>query len=121
MEKSSKTEENIAVGRKIRAARKAKDLTLEKLGKAMSISTVTACRYETGERQPKYDYLVRLAKFLDVSVSYLLGAPEKQVLDVTGLSDKEIEVFRSLVKIVKEGKNEKWQEASEKEEKTHGN
>ncbi len=95
-----------AVGKRIRVARKAKKMSLEKFGKKIGVSIVTAHRYETGERQPKYNRLFEIAEILDVSMSYLFDYPEKKTLDVTGLTDLEVQVLRDLVSMVRERKVE---------------
>ena len=114
------TKESKAIGQRIKVARKAKKITLENLGKHLGISAVTVHRYESGYHQPKYDRLFKIAKILDVSINYFLDTPEKKVLDLTGLTDTEIEVLRDLVKIIKERKEKQTRPvpSESKQEKT---
>lgn len=64
------------LGKRIRKARKAKKLTQEQIGTAVSVSDATINRYEKGIRQPDPEMLRLIADVLDVSVDYLLGRTE---------------------------------------------
>ena len=48
-------------------------LTQSQLAMYLNISQQTYSRYETGELEPPIDYLVKLARFYDVNIDYLLG------------------------------------------------
>lgn len=64
----------------LRAAREAKKITQEKLAEMLEVSRVTVARYESGDRWPDRDTLLRIADILDCSVDYLLG---RVPMDVT--------------------------------------
>lgn len=109
------SEKGNAVAKRIKIARKAKSLSLEKFGKKIGVTTTTAHRYETGERQPRYGVLFKMADVLDVPINFLLDYPEKKVIDVTGLTEPEIQVLHDLVKMVKGRKKERLEENQNKE------
>lgn len=50
-----------------------KKLLQKEIAKAVGISVRTYQRYETGERTPDTDTLIKLADYFDVSTDYLLG------------------------------------------------
>jgi transcriptional regulator with XRE-family HTH domain len=53
--------------------------------------------YENCIRYPSYDVLRRLATLYNVSSDYLLGLNSSRSIDVTGLTDKQIEVLTNMV------------------------
>lgn len=63
---------------RIKAARKQKKISQEKLSEMLNVSQSAISSYESGARKPDIDFLPQIAKALDVSVSYLLGRDEGQ-------------------------------------------
>lgn len=53
-----------------------KNLTSEKLAKAIGTNLETICKWEKGEAEPSIFQLTALAKFFQVSTDYLLGLEE---------------------------------------------
>ena len=65
--------------KRLKAARKARRLTLREVAAACGIQLRAYQRYEAGEREPDFGRLIAIADFLQVSTDYLLGrtdAPE---------------------------------------------
>ncbi len=60
------------IGRQIRAARRAADLTPESLGHATGIDSSNIRAYETGRAMPSVHSLLRIALALDTSPGELL-------------------------------------------------
>ena len=58
---------------RIRELRKARNLTLKKLGNMIGVSESAMSLYETGKRSPDYATVVKLAELFGVSTDYLLG------------------------------------------------
>ncbi len=58
--------------------------------------------YETGLRLPSYDILIHIAKIYRVSTDYLLGIEHKQEIDLSGLSQEEIDALLNLIKTMKQ-------------------
>lgn len=61
---------------KLRKIRKEKGISQLKLALDLNMSQNTISRYETGEREPGINELIKLADYFDVSVDYLLGRTE---------------------------------------------
>ncbi len=59
---------------KLRQMRKKMGITQAKLAKKLKVSPSTIGMYEQGRREPDAEMLVKMAKFFDVSVDYLVGA-----------------------------------------------
>ena len=61
----------------------------------MTKSAVSA--YENGSRLPSYDVLIKIARLFKVSTDNLLGYSEKSAVDVTGLTQKQINVIQDVI------------------------
>ena len=67
---------NNTFGQKLKLLRKKRGLTERQLGECLNFSNQSVSFLENGEREPKLDTLIAIAKFFDVSVDYLLGISE---------------------------------------------
>lgn len=61
------------LGRRIRQLRKEKGITQEELGKLFNLRKSTISQYESGKSNPDYDTLVKISKYFNCSIDYLLG------------------------------------------------
>jgi repressor LexA len=64
------------MGYKIAEARKAKGWNQQKLAEMMGTTQQQIARWETGQRDPKADVVIKLSALLGVTVSYLLGVDD---------------------------------------------
>ncbi len=62
---------------RIKELRKKKNITQLKLAFDLNVSQNTLSRYETGEREPSYDVLIKIADYFNVSIDYLLCLTDK--------------------------------------------
>src|SRR5438309_9892729 len=62
-----------AVATNLQALREMRSLTQAELGKRAGIAAASISHFETGQRSPSLESLVKLAEALDVSVDALLG------------------------------------------------
>jgi transcriptional regulator with XRE-family HTH domain len=62
-----------ALGERLRAAREARGLTLDRLSASVGVSKAHLSRLESGDRQPSVGILVEVAAALGTRVSVLLG------------------------------------------------
>ncbi|GGP61281.1 helix-turn-helix domain-containing protein [Saccharothrix coeruleofusca] len=65
-----------AVGPRLRALRRKRELTLAELSAATGVSVSTLSRLESGERRPTLELLLPLARVHQVTLDELVGAPE---------------------------------------------
>ena len=63
---------------RIRELREDKDLYQKDLAKYLHCTQVTYSRYELGQRDVPTDVLIKLAKFHNTSVDYLLGLTDEK-------------------------------------------
>lgn len=71
--------------------RKEKGLTQEDIAQQLGIARPSYTRYETGEREPDFKMVIKLADFFEVSIDHLLGrkdytSPTSACSDSTGTS-----------------------------------
>lgn len=94
-----------------RSGRKAKEIAI-----AIGISEVTMSKYANGVSTPKNDYLVSLAKELNVSVSWILSGEEMTAdgEEVASFAEwkrraleaeKKLEILRKVIPMVNEVNN----------------
>ena len=62
-----------AFGKRLTAAREAKSLTKDKLGKVIGVHHSQIGRYEKGEASPSAEVLKKMANALNVSTDYLMN------------------------------------------------
>lgn len=62
-----------SAGKKIRQARRMKDITQASLGKAIGISAAYVGHIERGTRVPSVSTLYSICKKLDISMDYVVG------------------------------------------------
>lgn len=73
----------------LKAIRKSKKMTQREISDILCCSPVVYSRYETGERQPSIDMLIKLADLFNVSVDFLIG---REDVAEQGLSEYEIKL-----------------------------
>lgn len=60
-------------GKRLREVRKRSKVTLNQLASVIGMSRQAVIKYESGERFPDEETLVKLADFFSISLDYLLG------------------------------------------------
>lgn len=60
------------VGMNLKKIRKEKGISQLKLAMELNMSQNTISRYETGEREPGINELIRIADYFNISIDYLL-------------------------------------------------
>ena len=85
------------MGEKLYSLRIEKKLTQKQLAARIGLAISAVSSYESGSRYPSFDTLIKLARIFHVSTDYLLGLTERRSIDVTGLTDEEIELVSQLV------------------------
>lgn len=76
-------------------------MTQAEFAERINVTKSAVSAYENDTRQPSYDVLLRIAGVFHVSIDALLGREEKTVLDVTGLTQNQINVIQDVVETYK--------------------
>lgn len=88
-------------GNTLKTLRFKKNMTQSQLSQKLGLTKSVISAYETGLRLPSYDILIHIAKIFNVSTDYLLGLEHKQNLDLSGLSQEQIDALLNLIKAMK--------------------
>ena len=88
-------------GEKLKKLRLGQKLTQQQLADRIGVAKSVVSYYESGDRYPSYDVLIRIAEIFHTTTDYLLGVAKESVIDVTGLSDEDIAVVRAVTEALK--------------------
>ena len=91
-------------GSKVKELRLEKGLTQQQLANLLGVAVSAISSYESGSRYPSYEVLISLARIFHVSTDYLLGLDKLNVVDVSGLKDKEVAVILQMIEVLREKK-----------------
>lgn len=67
---------------RLKEIRKSKGVSQLKLAMDLNMSQNTISRYETGDREPGINELIKIADYFDVSVDYLLERTENPKMNI---------------------------------------
>ena len=87
-------------GSKLKALRKGEKLTQQQLANRLGVAKSVVSYYESGNRFPSYDVLIKIAHIFHTTTDYLLDVERKRVIDVSELSD-EISLVTNIVEVLK--------------------
>ena len=88
-------------GNTLKTLRLRDSLTQAQLAQKLQLTKSVISAYETGLRLPSYDVLIQIAKIFNVSTDYLLGLERKYGLDLSGLTQPEIDALLNLIRAMK--------------------
>ena len=85
------------VADRIKAIREQRGLTQADLAKQLGITRSSVNAWEQGISVPSTQYIVELAGLFKVSTDYLLGIDTTATVNVSGLSDEDIQLVQQLI------------------------
>ena len=88
-------------GERLKELRHGQKLTQQQLAARLGVAKSVVSYYESGDRFPSYDVLIKIAHTFHTTTDYLLGIERDRVIDVSGLTDTEIAVLTNLVEIIR--------------------
>ena len=88
-------------GNTLKTLRLRKNMTQAQLAQKLGLTKSVISAYETGLRLPSYDILIHIARIYNVSTDYLLGIEQKQEIDLSCLSQEEIDALMNLINAMK--------------------
>lgn len=74
----------------LKELRESKNITQEELASYLKVSRPTIAGYETKNRQPDYEKLLKLSKFFNVTVDYLLTGSDETAQNPDTPSEKAL-------------------------------
>ena len=87
----------VDLGSKIKQLRIAKRLTQVQVAERLHISKGMISSYETNIRLPSYDVLIKFANLYGVTTDYLLGFNKSNMVDISGLSDTQVDLVIGMI------------------------
>ena len=91
-------------GEKLKALRSPKHMRQKELAEKIGTAKSIVSFYESGERFPSYDILIKIAYIFNTSTDYLLGIKRERTVDVSGLNEDEIAIITSMIEALKRKK-----------------
>ncbi len=88
-------------GNRLKTQRLKENMTQAQLAQKLGLTKSVISAYETGMRMPSYDILIHIARIFNVSTDFLLGVENKQELDLSGISQEEIDALLNLIRAMK--------------------
>lgn len=81
-----------------KSLRKRKGLSQSEIGKHIGgLSKSVISNYENGINYPDYETLIRIAKYFRVTTDYLLGNGNDTLIDVSGLTESQLDTVRNVI------------------------
>lgn len=84
-------------GENFKKLRKSRNLTQKEMGAKIGLSKAVVSKYENGMGYPTYDVLIRIAQYFGVTTDYLLGVASGKTVDVSTLTDSQIDTIHQLI------------------------
>ena len=85
------------VSDRIKSLREQQGLTQSELARQLGITRSSVNAWEQGISVPSTQYIVELAMIFKVSTDYLLGVETTASINVSGLTDEDIELTNRIV------------------------
>ena len=90
-----------SIAKRLIALREKYNFSQTDIARQIGVTPALISAYENQERKPSLDKLVALADIFHVSTDYILGRSVKidssVMVDVEGLSDKQIDIIRNII------------------------
>ena len=91
-------------GYNLKTLRLQNGLTQVQVAQKLGVTKSVISAYETGIRLPSYDILINISRIFKVSTDYLLGLENIREIDLSGLTEEEIQALLNLIKAMKRKK-----------------
>lgn len=93
------------LGEKLKSLRLAKKMSQKELAERIGIAKSVISFYESGDRFPSYEVLIKIAQIFNVTTDYLLGIERGRTVDVSGLKEEDIAVVATVIEALKRKDN----------------
>lgn len=92
-------------GDKLKTLRTGQKLTQQQLATRIGVAKSVVSYYESGDRFPSYDVLIKIAHTFHTTTDYLLDVNRQRVIDVSDLSEEDIAVVTTVANALRRNKN----------------
>lgn len=83
-------------GDKLKMLRNGQKMTQQQLALRLGVAKSVVSYYESGDRFPSYDVLIKIAHTFHTTTDYLLDIERQRVIDVSDLSEDHIAVVLTV-------------------------
>lgn len=90
---------------RIKDLREQKSLTQAELARKLGITRSSVNAWEMGISVPSTQYVVELANTFDISTDYLLCVDKSASIDISGLSEKDVQLVYQIINHLKKKRN----------------
>ncbi len=87
-------------GKRLKELRNGQKMTQQQLASRLGVAKSVVSYYESGDRFPSYDVLIKIARTFHTTTDYLLGIERTRMIDVSHLSEHEISAIVNLVELL---------------------
>lgn len=84
-------------GNRLKELRTEKDITGEDLGKILNVTKAAISNWESGNRSPDSNTVIKIADFFDVSLDYLYGKTDSKHNIPKGKVDEDVEKLAKIL------------------------
>lgn len=89
-------------GERLKALRTGQKMTQQQLASRLGVAKSVVSYYESGDRFPSYDVLIKISRTFHVTTDQLLGIEKQRVIDVSDLTEEHIAVVETVVNALKQ-------------------
>ena len=94
-------------GKKLKSLRTGMKLTQQQLADRLGVAKSIISYYESGDRYPSYDVLIKISHIFHVTTDYLLDVERQRLINVSDLSDDDISVIEIVADALRKRKEMK--------------
>ena len=87
---------------RIKYLREKNNKTQSALAKQLGITRASVNAWEMGISVPSTQYIVELSRIFDVSTDYLLGVEKSATMDISGLSEQDVQLLYQIISHLKQ-------------------
>ena len=92
------------IAEKIKELRTKQKLTQSEIAKRLGITRSSVNAWEMGISVPSTKYIIELSLLFNVSSDYLLNIHRTSVINIQGLSDREVSAIQEIIECLKKSK-----------------
>ena len=92
-------------GERLKNLRTGRKMSQKYLAERIGIAKSAISFYESGDRFPSFEVLIKIARIFNVTTDYLLGIERTRIIDVSDLSDYDIAVVSEVASALRNHKN----------------
>ena len=87
----------MGLSERIRTLRQIKNISQSKLAEHLGLTKGAVNAWESDSTQPTLIYVMKLSKYFNVTSDYLLGLTNQKMINVDGLTDKQISTLNDII------------------------